>query len=52
MLEHEGRLQTVEIKSGQTATADYIRAGQKSARFARGEAALPGLIYGGKRASS
>jgi hypothetical protein len=48
VFEHEGRLQTVEIKSGQTATSDYIRAGQKSARFARGEAAPPGLIYGGE----
>ena len=48
VFEHEGRLQTVEIKSGQTATADYIRAGRKSARFAGGEAAPPWLIYGGE----
>ena len=40
-------LQTVEIKSGHTATPDLIRAGQKSARFA-GEAALtPWLVCAG-----
>lgn len=42
-----GLIQTLEIKSGQTPTSDYIRAGQKSARFATGEAAMPRLIYGG-----
>ncbi|MFN3883435.1 MAG: DUF4143 domain-containing protein, partial [Rhodocyclaceae bacterium] len=41
------RLQTIEIKSGRTATADYIRAGQKSARFAGPEALMPWLIHAG-----
>lgn len=41
------RLQTVEIKSGRTVTPDYIRAGQKSARFAGSEAMMPWLIHGG-----
>lgn len=41
------RLQTVEIKSGHTPTTDYIRAGQKSARFAGAEALMPWLIHGG-----
>ncbi|MCC7531907.1 MAG: DUF4143 domain-containing protein, partial [Candidatus Melainabacteria bacterium] len=47
VFEREGRLQTVEIKSGATVTQDYIRAGLKSARFAAGEAHAPWLIYGG-----
>jgi predicted AAA+ superfamily ATPase len=41
------RLQPVEIKSGQTATRDYVKAGQASARFAGDEALTPWLIYGG-----
>lgn len=48
VFEVAGRLQTVEIKSGQTVTPDYIRAGQKAARFADGEALPPWLIYAGK----
>ncbi len=40
-------LQPIEIKSGQTVTGDYIRAGQKSARFAAHEALMPWLIHGG-----
>ena len=47
LYEVAGQLQTVEIKSGQTPTADYIRAGQKSARFAGTEALAPCLVYGG-----
>lgn len=42
-----GLIQTVEIKSGQTPTSDYIRAGQKSARFVTEAVATPRLIYGG-----
>ncbi|MEO6321741.1 MAG: ATP-binding protein [Polaromonas sp.] len=42
-----GQIQTVEIKSGQTPTTDYIRAGQKSARFVTEETAMPRLVYGG-----
>ncbi len=42
-----GQIQTVEIKSGQTPTSDYIRAGQKSVRFVTENAAPPRLIYGG-----
>lgn len=48
VFEMAGRLQSVEIKSGQTVTPDYIRAGQKAARFADGEALPPWLIYAGK----
>jgi predicted AAA+ superfamily ATPase len=40
-------LQTVEIKSGRTVTTDYIRAGQRSARFAGDVALMPWLIHGG-----
>ncbi|MDH4275545.1 MAG: ATP-binding protein [Gammaproteobacteria bacterium] len=47
LFESDGRVQTVEIKSGLTVTSDYIRAGQKSARFAGEEALLPWLVYGG-----
>ena len=47
LFEKEGRLQLVEIKSGQTVTTDYIRAAQKSTRFAKEEAREPWLIYGG-----
>ena len=47
VFEIANHLQPVEIKSGQTVTRDYVRAGQASGRFA-GEAALPPwLIYGG-----
>ncbi len=42
-----GQIQTVEIKSGQTPTTDYIRAGKKSASFVTENAATPRLIYGG-----
>lgn len=41
------RLQTAEIKSGRTPTTDYIRAGQRSARFAGAEALMPWLIHAG-----
>ena len=47
LYERAGLLQTLEIKSGQTPTTDYIRAGQKSARFAGDEALPPCLVYGG-----
>lgn len=47
LFEHQGKLQTVGIKSGQTITGDYIKAGRKSARFAGDEALLPWLVYGG-----
>jgi predicted AAA+ superfamily ATPase len=43
-----GQLQTVEIKSGQTPTGDYVRAGQRSATMAGSEACIPLLIYGGE----
>lgn len=49
LFEQGGRLQTVEIKSGQTVTGDYIRAGQRSSRFAGDEAMMPWLIYGGEQ---
>ena len=42
-----GRIQTVEIKSGQTPTTDYIRVGKKSVSFVTDNAATPQLIYGG-----
>lgn len=41
------RLQTVEIKSGQTVTPDTVRAGQRSAAFAPEEALVPWLVHGG-----
>jgi len=47
MFEVDGAVQTVEIKSGQTVTSDYIRAGKRSARMAGSEARQPWLIYGG-----
>jgi predicted AAA+ superfamily ATPase len=47
LIETGARLQPVEIKSGQTVTRDYVRAGQASARFAGDEALPPWLIYGG-----
>ena len=48
LFEKEGRLQMVEIKSGQTVTSDYIQAAQKSIRFAAEEALAPWLIHGGE----
>lgn len=48
VFETEGRLQAVEIKAGRTVTSDYIRAGQKAARFAGEEALLPWLVHGGE----
>lgn len=48
IFEKEGRLQMVEIKSGQTVTSDYIQAAQKSIRFAAEEALTPWLIHGGE----
>lgn len=44
------QLQVVEIKSGQTVTADYIRAGQRSGNFADKTVLTetPWLIYGGE----
>ena len=47
VFERGTKLQPVEIKSGQTITGDYIRAGQRAARFAAEEALQPWLIYGG-----
>lgn len=47
VFETGSKLQPVEIKSGSTITTDYIRAGQRAARFASGEANAPWLIYGG-----
>jgi predicted AAA+ superfamily ATPase len=41
------RLQTIEIKSGATVTADTIRAGQRSNRFAPDETREPWLVHGG-----
>lgn len=49
VFERDGRLQTVEIKSGQTVTSDFIRAGQRSTVFAGDEALQPWLIYGGEQ---
>jgi predicted AAA+ superfamily ATPase len=48
VFEVKGRLQPVEIKSGRTVTADYVRAGQKAGRFAGDEALRPWLVYGGE----
>ncbi|MFT4241181.1 MAG: ATP-binding protein [Acidovorax sp.] len=47
LFETEGRVQPVEIKSGQTVTQDYIRAGQKAGRIAGEEALTPWLVHGG-----
>jgi hypothetical protein len=41
------RLQTVEIKSGQTVTSDYLNAARKTTRFAGDEALQPWLIHAG-----
>lgn len=49
LFESAGRLQTVEIKSGRTVTTDYVRAAQKTTRFAPEEEVLdPWLIHGGE----
>jgi len=48
IFEKDGLLQMVEIKSGQTVTSDYIRAAQKSIRFAPNESHAPWLIHGGE----
>jgi predicted AAA+ superfamily ATPase len=48
LFEVGGRLQMVEIKSGQTVTGDYLHAAQKSIRFAPEEALSPWLIHGGE----
>lgn len=47
LFETNGRLQPVEIKSGATVTPNYIRAGQKAARFAGEDSLSPWLVYGG-----
>lgn len=47
LFETDGKLQPVEIKSGATVTPDYIRAGQKAARFSGDEALAPWLLHGG-----
>ena len=47
MFETNSRIQPIEIKSGQTITPDYIRAGQKAGRIAGEEALMPWLIHGG-----
>lgn len=40
-------LQVVEVKSGQTVTSDYIRAGQKATRMSASITQPPWLVYGG-----
>jgi len=47
LFERDGRLQPVEIKSGRTVTADYLRAAHKAARIAGEDADAPWLVYGG-----
>lgn len=47
LFERQGRLQTVEIKSGRTPTSDYIRAGKRAASIAGEEADTPWLVYAG-----
>jgi len=47
LFESNGCLQPVEIKSGQTITSDYIKAGQKAGRIAGEDALMPWLIHGG-----
>ena len=47
LFESLGRLQPVEIKSGQTITSDFIKAGQKAGQIAGEEAKMPWLIHGG-----
>jgi hypothetical protein len=48
LFESDTMLQVVEIKSGQTVTPDYIKAGKKAASFAKTEALTPWLVYGGE----
>jgi len=50
LFETDSGLQPVEIKSGQTITANYIKAGQKAGRIAGEEALMPWLIHGGSDA--
>lgn len=45
--EQQGKLQTIEIKSGKTVTGEYIRAGHRSVKFAKDESWPPCLVYGG-----
>ena len=47
LFESEGQLQAVEVKSGQTVTQDFVRAGQAAMRIAGDEALPPWLVYGG-----
>ncbi len=47
VFEQGNKLQPVEIKSGQTITKDYIRAGQKAGKFAGDDALTPWLVNGG-----
>lgn len=47
IFEQGGKLQMVEIKSGQTITSDTIRAGRRAIRMAEDKALMPWLIYGG-----
>ncbi|MBL0075140.1 MAG: ATP-binding protein [Rhodocyclaceae bacterium] len=47
LFESDGQLQAVEVKSGQTVTQDFVRAGQAAKRIAGDEALPPWLIYGG-----
>lgn len=48
IFETGGSLQMVEIKSGRTLTSEYMRAGKKAASFAKDQALIPCLIYGGE----
>ncbi|OGS98803.1 MAG: AAA family ATPase [Gallionellales bacterium RBG_16_56_9] len=48
LFESEAGLQPIEIKSGRTVTGDYIRAGQRAARFASEKTRMPWLIHGGE----
>ncbi|QTR50842.1 ATP-binding protein [Candidatus Thiothrix anitrata] len=47
VFEVDTRLQVVEIKSGQTVTSDYIKAGKRAAAFAGEVALMPWLVHGG-----
>lgn len=46
VFETDAGLQCVEIKAGQTITADLVRAGQRAARFVNEPAPAPWLIHG------
>jgi predicted AAA+ superfamily ATPase len=50
LFESGGRIQCIEVKSGQTITTDYIKGGQKAGRIAGAEARTPWLIHGGSDA--